>query len=63
MVTFAIATIIVSVFLVSVVAISMYIRPTSAPHQVIKREPEQDLHDIIFAIETTNEHYFLTTHR
>lgn len=47
---FAIAMIIVSVFLVCVVAVSMHIRPSSAPRQmqVIKRESEQDLHEIIF---------------
>jgi hypothetical protein len=51
MITFAIATIMICVFLVSVVAVSLYIRPASAPRQIqiIKRKPEQDLHDIIFA--------------
>jgi hypothetical protein len=48
MITFAIATIAISIFLASVVAVSMYIRPTSASQQVIKRNPEQDLHEIIF---------------
>lgn len=64
MVTFAIATIIVSVFLVSVVAVSMYIRPASVPQQIqiIKRKPEQDLHDVIFASETADEDYLLLSH-
>lgn len=57
MVTFAIAIIMFSVFLVSVVAVSLYIRPAAAPQQmlIIKHEPEQALHDIIFASATTDE--------
>jgi hypothetical protein len=63
MVTFTIAAIIVSVFFVSVVAISMYIRPTSVSCQSTSREPEQDLHDAIFAHEIEDERFLLTTHR
>ena len=64
MVTFAIAIIMISVFFISVVAVSIYIRPSSAPQQIqiIKREPGQDLHDIIFAKETAEEDYLLLTH-
>jgi hypothetical protein len=64
MITFAIAAIIVGVFLVSVVAVSLYIRPALAPRQmlIIKREPEQNLHDIIFASETADENCLLLTH-
>jgi hypothetical protein len=61
MVTFAIAIIMVGVFFISVVAVSIYIRPSSAPHQmqIIKREAGQDLHDIIFARETADEECLL----
>jgi len=64
MVTFAIAMIMVGVFLVSVVAVSLYIRPASALQQIqiVKRKPEQDLHDIIFASETADEDRLLLTH-
>ena len=64
MVTFAIATIMISVFFVSVVAVSLYIRPASTLQQIqiVKHKPEQDLHDIIFASETADKDRLLLTH-
>jgi hypothetical protein len=62
MVTFAIAMIIVGVFLVSVVAVSLYIRPSLSHQQVMQRESEQALHDVIFAREPVDEDYLLLTH-